>query len=96
MKIEYSLKYSNDLENILERSTQYGARVTRELTNYIYLEIERIASFPESAKTLSNREGVRVLFLVRFPFAIFYKVFPDRIYIQHIQHTARLPWREVK
>jgi hypothetical protein len=36
---------------------------------------------------------VRVTFLRRYPFAIFYRIRTDRVLILHLRHSARRPWR---
>jgi toxin ParE1/3/4 len=36
---------------------------------------------------------VRVRFIVRYPYKIFYRVRDDVVEIAHIRHTSRRPWR---
>jgi toxin ParE1/3/4 len=64
--------------------------VARE--TYMRATIARIAAMPESGAAVPEREGVRMVSLVRYPFKIFYSVSEDAITILHIRHTARRPW----
>ena len=92
MKIEYSNRFLADLQNIsTESRLSFGAAVSNELELYIHKTIGQIASLPESAPSVEERQGVHVLSLVKYPYKIFYSILSDRIKIQLIRHTARRP-----
>jgi plasmid stabilization system protein ParE len=40
----------------------------------------------------TNDPDVRVKFLVRYPYKMFYRVRADGVEIVHIRHTSRRPW----
>jgi toxin ParE1/3/4 len=93
MKVEYSNRAVADLDEISARSRRmFGDRVAQALEARIRAVIDRISEDPLSAPELEQRPGVRVVPLVRYPFKIFYRVFEDRVRIQHIRHSARRPW----
>ena len=93
MKIEYSRRAVADLRKISadSRST-FGDRVAETLEARIRAVINRISRDPLSAPEVEQRPGMHVVPLIRYPFKVFYRVFDDRVRIQHIRHTARRPW----
>ena len=87
MKVEYDLLEIADCTR-----TNFGHRVASALEIYLRATIARIAAMPESGEVIPERQSVRVIPLVRYPFRIFYTVADDAITILHIRHTARRPW----
>jgi toxin ParE1/3/4 len=49
----------------------------------------RIGRFPESAQEVPERPGVRRVPLVRYPYAIYYKIVLDEVTILRVIHGAR-------
>ena len=97
MKVDYAPRAQADLIEIAEYSRRtFGRAVASALEIYIRLTVARIAAMPESGEVIPEREGVRVVPLVRYPFRIFYSVVRDTVTILHIRHTARRPWQEVE
>ena len=97
MKVDYAPRAQADLVEIGEYSHRtFGRAVASALEIYIRLTVARIAAMPESGEVIPEREGVRVVPLVRYPFRIFYSVVRDTVTILHIRHTARRPWQEVE
>lgn len=82
------------LEQLLAYTSQnYPARlpaVQKRLRDVI----ARIEAWPQSARAVAQRPGVRVAPLLRFPYRVFYSIGPERIEILHIHHTARGPWTD--
>jgi toxin ParE1/3/4 len=93
MKVEFSHRAVADLDEISADSRRvFGDRVAEALERRIRTVIDRISKDPLSAPEVEQRPGLRVVPLVRYPFKIFYRVFEDRVSIQHIRHAARRPW----
>jgi toxin ParE1/3/4 len=93
MKVEYSNRAVADLRKISSDSRRtFGDRVAEGLEARIRAVIRRIGKDPLSAPELEQRQGVHVVPLIRYPFKIFYRLFEDRVRIEHIRHTARRPW----
>ncbi len=92
MKVEYTKRAVFDLKKSAADSHGFGTNVTRALGAWIEAEIQQLAAFPESAPKVEQRTGVRMQPFVRYPYKVFYRVFPDRIRILHIRHTSRKPW----
>jgi toxin ParE1/3/4 len=93
MRVEYSRRALSDL---IEIATFYaesgnqtiGERVARRIREVV----ARIARFPQSGRPVSGRPNVRVVFLRRYPYLVFYQTRSDTIRIVHIRHTARQQW----
>ena len=94
MKVEYSNRAVADLRKISADSDRvYGDRIAAALEARIRAVVDHISREPLSAPKVEQRPGVHVVPLIRYPFKIFYRVFEDRVRIEHIRHTARRPWR---
>jgi plasmid stabilization system protein ParE len=94
MKVDYAPRAQADLVHIGQLSRRnFGPAVAAALETYIRATVARIAASPESGVRLPERQGVRVVPLVRYPFRIFYTVTEGTVTILHIRHTARRPWQ---
>jgi plasmid stabilization system protein ParE len=94
MKVEYSNRAVSDLRKIAADSRPYGDAVAADLQARIRDIVAYIAHHPEAAPPVTERPGMRVMPLIRYPYKIFYRVFEDRVRILHIRHAARRPWTE--
>jgi toxin ParE1/3/4 len=93
MNVDYAPRAQADLSKIAEYSRKtFGPAVASALETYIRATIARIAAMPESGISVPEREGIRVVPLVRYPFRIFYTVSEDTVTILHVRHTSRRPW----
>jgi toxin ParE1/3/4 len=93
MRVRYAPRARADLAEIGEYSRHaFGPAVASGLETYMRATIARIAVMPESGAAVPEREGIRMISLVRYPFKIFYSVSKDTVTILHVRHTARRPW----
>jgi toxin ParE1/3/4 len=93
MKVAFAPRAQADLAHIGEHSRRnFGPTVATALETYIRATVARIAAMPESGESVPEREGVRVVPLVRYPFRIFYTAANDIVTILHVRHTSRRPW----
>ena len=81
-----------DLNEIIDYTLENFPGSAASLERRIRFVISRIEAWPENARLVPEREGVRVVPVIRYPFRIFYRVLSDRIEILHIHHTAREFW----
>jgi plasmid stabilization system protein ParE len=66
MKVDYTPRAKTDLVEIGEYSRKtFGLTVASALETYMRATVARIAAMPESGVSIPNREGVRVVPLVR-------------------------------
>jgi toxin ParE1/3/4 len=93
MKVEYSNRAVADLRKISADTRRlFGDDAAQALERRIERVINQIGTNPLSAPEVEQRPGLRVIPLVPYPFKIFYRVFANRIRIQHIRHAARRSW----
>src|SRR5690349_14519127 len=95
MRVVFSQRALRNIRKILTASERaFGSAAADALEKRISKSIEQIANAPESAPRLENRPATRVLWLVGYPFRIFYRVGEDAVEISHVRHTSRRPWTE--
>lgn len=93
MKVEFSRQALADLETIAAfYAAKAGPQVAQAVGDRLEAAIARIAAQPESSPSVAGYRHLRVAFLIRYPFRIFYRVLADRIQIVHIRHTSRQSW----
>lgn len=93
MSVVYTRRAFVDREEILQhlqsRSHIGAANVFERLERATAL----LATQP-LAGTLTDVPGVRVLFIGRYPYKMFYRPLNHTIEILHIRHTSRAVWPE--
>jgi plasmid stabilization system protein ParE len=94
MKVKYSRLALADLEAIwayLESENPVAAvRFSQRLESIV----ARLARFPKAAAEIVERPGVRRVPLIRYPYAIYYKIVIGEVVILRIVHGARRdPWK---
>jgi plasmid stabilization system protein ParE len=94
MKIEFSNRATADLRKVSSDSLAFGDAVAIAVEARIRAVVTRIADHPQAAQRVTQRPGVHVVPLVRYPYKIFYRVLDDRVRILHIRHTSRRPWTD--
>jgi len=96
MKVRFSRRATDDLGEILAALFHQSPQAAGRLLTRIEKIVARLSRFPGMAQELAEREGVRKVPLVRFPYLIFYKVVGDEVVILHIVHGARRePWENL-
>jgi toxin ParE1/3/4 len=97
MRVEYSKRAIADLRKIAEYHLQSNdAEVAAALEQRIRATVVRITRSPASTPRVAQRPDIRVAFLLRYRYKIFYRVTGDTIRIVHIRHTARRPVGSIK
>jgi toxin ParE1/3/4 len=94
MRVVYTDEALNDLAAIADWLTVRYPTVAPAVERRIRGVVAHIARWAASARSTSNRAGVRVVPLGRYPYKIFYRVTSDTVEILHIHHAARQPWDE--
>jgi toxin ParE1/3/4 len=94
MNVEYTPRARADLQEIADYSRKtFGRAVAAALETYIRATVARIAAMPESGVAIQDRQDVRVVPLIRYPFRNFYTAADETITILHVRHTSRRPWQ---
>ena len=91
MRVRYTPEAFADRERILEYLKERSESGSRNVAASIHKAVAQLGDQPNSGYPTDN-PVVRVLFVVRYPYKIFYRVRDDVVEILHIRHTSRRAW----
>jgi toxin ParE1/3/4 len=91
MRVRYTLGARADLDAIHAYLNERNPHAAQKVIATIHERIAGLADWPYRAPA-TEEENVRVLFVCRYPYKIFYEVEKDSIVIHHVRHAARRPW----
>jgi toxin ParE1/3/4 len=92
MRIRYTPRAFADREAIfdyIEKRSLKGAYAVKQAIEH---SIRRLEEFPYSAAA-TDEPDVRELIVPRVPYKVYYRIRDDEVWILHIRHSARRPWR---
>ena len=89
MKARFSRLALGELNAILENIAANDPAAAARFEHRVQRIVERIGQFPDSAQEVVERPGVRRVPLVRYPYAIYYKIMPEEVTILRVVHGAR-------
>jgi len=92
MRARYTPEAFADRERIFEYLRQRSPSGARNVLASIREAVRLLSEQPHSGHE-SDEPDVRVKFVIRYPYKIFYRVRGDVVEIVHIRHTSRRPWR---
>jgi toxin ParE1/3/4 len=96
MKVRYASRALAELDAILADLAAKNPLAAERFEQRISQIAERIGRFPEGYQEVAQRPGVRRVPLVRYPYLIFYKTYPDEVVILRVVHGARKePWESL-
>ena len=87
MRVRYTPRAFSDRERIIEYLRERSLAGARNVAASISDAVARLREHPLSGYRTNDPE-VRVVFLVRYPYKIFYRV-REIVEILHIRHTSR-------
>jgi toxin ParE1/3/4 len=93
VRIRYTPQALADLDEIftyLDQQSPAGARTVKER---IVSAIRRLADYPLMAPE-TDEPDIRELAVIRYPYKVYYQIERDEVWIVHIRHAARRPWRD--
>lgn len=88
MRVRYTPEAFADRERIIEYLKERSASGSHNVATSIREAVEQLGNQPHTGYRTDN-PNVRVLFVVRYPYKIFYRVRDDVVEILHIRHTSR-------
>ena len=91
MRVRYSPRAFADREQIFDYLRQRSPDGARNVMARIRESVGQLAQQPHSGYATDDPD-LRVKFIGRYPYKIFYRVRDDTVEIIHIRHTARRPW----
>jgi toxin ParE1/3/4 len=89
MKVVYTTEALADLDGIFDYIANHYPAISDAFQHRLHAIIARVGRWPESAQEVSERPGVRVAPLIRYPYKIFYRVSGNTVEILHVHHAAR-------
>jgi toxin ParE1/3/4 len=92
MRVRYTPEAFSDRERILEYLRQRSPSGSKNVAASIREAVAQLGDQPHSGYRTDDPD-VRVAFVVRYPYKIFYRVRDDAVEILHIRHTSRRAWR---
>ena len=90
MRARYTPRAFSDLNDIRNYISQYNPDAASRIIAIIEKIAARLGDFPESGQQ-TDEGSVRVIYALRYPYRIYYRVGSDAISILHIRHAARIP-----
>jgi plasmid stabilization system protein ParE len=91
MKVRYTPRAFADREQILDWLQERSPTGARNVANSLLDAIAQLGEYPASGYRTSDPR-IRVAFVGRYPYKIFYRVREDAVEILHIRHASRRPW----
>jgi toxin ParE1/3/4 len=91
MKVRYTPRAFSDREQILEYLHERSPAGAKNEAASIRDAVEQLEGHPHSGYRTDDPD-VRVIFVTRYPYKIFYRV-RDVVEIVHIRHTSRRSWK---
>jgi len=89
MKVAYTREALRNLGQALDYLAEHFPASLAPFERHLRLIERRLATWPESARRVAGRPGVRVVPMIRYPYRIFYRVSGSTVEILHIHHSSR-------
>jgi addiction module RelE/StbE family toxin len=90
MKLRFTSRAYRDREAIFNYLNERSPAAARKVMSRLRQAAALLKTQPLQAPA-TDSEGVRVLFVGKYPYKIFYRVRGDAIEVVHIRHTSRQP-----
>jgi addiction module RelE/StbE family toxin len=90
MRVRYTPAAFSDREQIFEYLRERSPGGAKNVAAGIRYAVEQLKEHPHSGYQ-TDHPDVRVIFVARYPYKIFYRV-RDAVEILHIRHTSRRAW----
>ena len=94
MRVIYTDEALRDLDQVLTFIAENYPAASAGFQRRLRVIEQRIGKWPESAREVTQRPGVRVVPFIRYPYKMFYRVMNGAVEILHIHQAARRPWGE--
>jgi toxin ParE1/3/4 len=97
VRIRYTRKALTQLHQIYSFIEARNPSAARRVNEQIKKSIARLARLPYSCRE-TDRPGIRVLPIVRYPYLVFYRVdeTAQEVHILRVRHSARDPARHLE
>jgi toxin ParE1/3/4 len=92
MKVRYSRRALRQLEQIFSYIEKDNPAAAPAVADRIESLVALLGRYPSMGRP-TDKDGVRIMGVRRYPYVVFYKILPDRdeVRILRVRHTARRP-----
>jgi len=92
MKVRYSRRALRQLEQIFSYIEKDNPAAAPAVADRIESLVALLGRYPSMGRP-TDKHGVRIMGVRRYPYVVFYKILPDRdeVRILRVRHTARRP-----
>jgi toxin ParE1/3/4 len=90
MRVRYTPRAFSDLDDIRNYINRHNPDAARRVVAIIETITSRLGNFPESGQQ-TDEGTARVIYALRYPYRIYYRIESDEISVLHIRHTSRRP-----
>jgi toxin ParE1/3/4 len=92
MRVRYTRRAQRDLNAILAYIDAQSPSGARNVKLALQKAIELIGDHPEIGR-LSGIQETRVVPVGRYPYLVYWQILDGEVWLVHIRHAARRPWR---
>jgi plasmid stabilization system protein ParE len=92
MKVRYTPRAFADREEIFGYLDRRNPQAAREVKRFIKERVAALANLPRRSAMIKELR-VHAHWLGRYPYIVYYRIARDEVWIIHIRHVARVPWR---
>jgi toxin ParE1/3/4 len=89
--VRYSRRAQADLASIDGYLRAQNPAAARDVRALIETSAARLGHFPRAGRE-TDRPGLHVLPLAKYPYLVFYRVVRDEVHVVHVRHAARRPF----
>lgn len=89
IEIRWTLEAFEDLKGIRDVILRDSAVYAREVASRLYEAVDVLAEFPDSGRVVPERKDSAIRELVRAPYRIVYRRYPEAVEILTIFHGAK-------
>jgi toxin ParE1/3/4 len=92
MKVRYSRRALTQIDQILSYIARDNPVTAASVARRIEALVALLGRYPMMGRS-TDKEGVRVMGVRRYPYVVFYRIIPNRdeVRILRVRHTARRP-----
>ena len=93
MSVRYTPRARGDLEKIFLYLNERNPQGTEHVWYAIRRVVELIGIYPHAGK-ITIEQDTRSLPVGRYPYLVYWSIEAGEVWIVHIRHTSRQPWKK--
>jgi len=89
MRVVFTKGARDDIRSIKDFLSKKYPGIRRTVALRFGETFRRLSEFPRRGQGVEGRQGIRVVFLIRYPYKIYYRIGKDFVEILHVYQTSR-------